>query len=80
MAVMQTVQYNAHALPRGNQCAYSQDPGNERENSVSSASFAERYEYGGDEARENKSNTKTAGKPDTREVAIADRPANEVGM
>lgn len=80
MVVVQAMQNDAHALVRGNKSAYSQDPSNQREDSVASASITKRYEYSGGEACEDETDAKGASKPDTREVAITDRPANKVGM
>jgi hypothetical protein len=77
---MHAVEDYAHSLPGGDESSNANEPTKERDNTPTSASGGECDDEIGDKASSNGEDAETASKDDTRSVAVADCPANKVGM
>lgn len=80
MTMMHAVQDDAHSLPGGNQGGDADEEADDGEDTPGTARTAEGEEDGSNEATDDAGNTKTAGEDDTRTVAVADGPSDEVGV
>lgn len=80
VAVVHAVQYDAHALVGGDECADAYDKGNGGESAVAAAGAAEAQDDASDDAEEDGADTEGASKEDAGWVAVADGPADEVGV
>jgi len=74
------VQDNAHTLPGRDERSNTDEPAEEWQHTPSSASMAERNEEVSEEASDDTADTQATSEDHTRTVAIANRPADEVGM
>ena len=72
--------YHTHALPGSNECCNTKHEANGRECSPASTSITESNEDRTDDTTKDAGNTKTTSEDDTRPIAVADGPSNEVGM
>ena len=72
--------YHAHALPRGNEGRDTKHEKTGREHPPTSTSVAQSDQNSGNDTTDNASNTEATGEDDARPVAVANGPANEVGM
>ena len=72
--------YNAHALPRSNQCCDTDHEANSRKYSPASTGVTETDENGTDDSTNYAGNTKTTGEDDPRCIAVTNGPADEIGV
>lgn len=77
---MHTVKDNTHSLVSGDQGTDSEHERNSRQGSPASSDIAQCKDDSNDEAKDNKTNTKTSCKEHTCGVTVADRPADKVGV
>lgn len=80
VTVVHSVEDNTHALPRSNQGRDANEETNESQASPATTSAAKSDEKAGHEAGNNAADTETTGKDDARSVAVANGPANKVGV
>ena len=80
MPVVHAVQHDAHALVRGHERADAQDESNGREGPVAPAGVAEGQDDADGEAGDDEADAEGARKEDARWVAVADGPADKVGV
>lgn len=80
MPVVETVQDNAHALPRGDERRDADEPGGERDHAPRPGGGGEGDEEVGNETRDDAEDSQPAGEEDAWAVAVADGPADEVGV
>ena len=78
--MVHAMQDDAHSLPSSNERRNTDHEANRRENSPAPTSVAESNEDSGDETTYNSTDAQTTGENDARPVAVADSPADEVGM
>lgn len=76
--MMHTVQNDAHTLPGCDERGDTDEPAKERDNAPGSACVAERNEQVGEKASDDGKDAQAASEDDTRSVAVADCPADEV--
>ena len=72
--------YDAHALPRSNQCCDTDHEANGRKHSPTSASVTETDENGTSDSTNYAGNTKTTGEDDTGCIAVANGPSDKIGV
>ena len=72
--------YHTHALPGCDESGDADEKANCGEDTPGPTGRAESQENGSDEASNDTSDAQTTSEDDARSVAVADRPANEVGM
>lgn len=72
--------YHTHPLPRSDQGCNTNHETNSRQHSPATSSVAECNYDGRNYTPNDSTNAKTTGKDHTRSVAVADAPANEVGV
>lgn len=80
VSVVHAVKDDTHALPGGNESADANEVENEGDGSPAAVGAGECDENVNKQAGENATDTKTAGEDDTGTVAVADSPADEVGV
>jgi len=80
MTVVETVKHNTHALPGSDQRGDTENVEKKWEHTPRTADMGQCDEQISEYAEHDQADTKTTGKDNTRTVAIADGPANEVGM
>ena len=78
--VVHPVQDDAHAFPGGDQRRDADEPAHEGDYAPCSAGGAEGEEEVCDQAGQDAEDTESAGEDDPRTVAVADCPADEVGV
>jgi hypothetical protein len=74
------VEDDAHSLPGGDESSNTNEPAKEWDDAPAPASGGECDDEVGDQASSDGEDAETASKDDTRSVAVADCPANEVGV
>ena len=72
--------YHTHALPGSKECCNTKHEANGRKCSPASTSITESNEDRTDDTTKDAGNTKTTSEDDTRLIAVADGPSNEVGV
>lgn len=80
MSVVQPVQDHAHALVRRNQYGDAQHPANGRQGAVAAARVGQSQHDGDHGAEQDERDAEPPCKEDARRVAVADGPADEVGV
>lgn len=80
MTVVHAVEDDTHSLPGGDERSNTDEPAEEWDNAPGAACRGESDDKIGDEASSDGENTETAGEYDTRTVAVADCPSDEVGV
>lgn len=80
MAMVHAVEDDTHALPGSNECCNTNHEANGRKNSPASTCVTESDENGANDTTKDAGNAKTTGEDDTRGVAVANGPSNEVGV
>lgn len=80
MSVMHAVKNNAHSLPGSDESRNTDEETDEGEDAPGSTGAAESDEDSCNKTTYNSTDTEASSKDDTGTVAIADSPANEVGM
>ena len=78
MTVVHTVKNDTHPLPGSDKGGNANHVSDQRQDTPSTSGTAEGDEDGSDKTEGDDRDTKTASKDDTRTVAVADGPANEV--
>jgi len=71
---------NAHTLPGSNKSGDANQKPDDRQHAPRTAGTAECDEDSSDETTDDATDTKTTSKYDARTIAVADGPANEVGV
>lgn len=77
---MHAVEHNTHTLPGSDEGRNADDKTNQRKDPPGATSTAQSKDDGDEEASNNATDTQSACKDDTRAIAVADSPANEVRM
>lgn len=72
--------YHTHALPCGNESRHADEEADEGENTPTSPSTAEGDEDRSNEAADDATDAKATSKDNSRPVAVANGPSDEVGM
>jgi hypothetical protein len=80
VTVVHAVEDNAHSLPGGDESSDTNEPAKEWDDAPATAGGGECDDEVGDQASSDGEYTKTTSEDDTRTVAVADRPSNEVGV
>lgn len=80
VAVVHAVENDAHALPGGDESGDTDEPADERKHAPPASSGGEGDDEVGDEAGSDGKDAEAAGEDHTRTVAVADGPADEVGV
>jgi hypothetical protein len=80
VTVVHAVEDNAHPLPGGDESSNANEPAEEWDDAPATTSGRECDDKIGDQAGSDGEDTKTASKDDARSVAVADCPADEVGV
>lgn len=77
---MHAVQDDAHALPGGDESGNADEPAKEGKDAPAATSRRESDDNVGNQTSNDTKDTKTTSEDDTRAIAIADSPADEVGV
>jgi len=77
---MHAMKNDTHPLPCRNQSRNTDDPANGSQRTPASTRITECDENGDDDTEENRTNAETASKDDAGTIAVADSPANEIGV
>lgn len=78
--MVHAVENNAHSFPSSDQGRDTDHETDERQNTPGTASTTEGYEQGSGETTDDTGDAETTREDNTRAVAVADRPPDEVGM
>jgi hypothetical protein len=77
---MHTVKNDAHTLPGCDECGNTDNKANQGKDPPSTASAADSEDYGSNETSDDAADTQSTSEKDTRTVAVANGPADEVGV
>lgn len=80
VAVVHAVEDYTHTLPGGDERGNANDKANQRHDPPGAACAAQSEDDGDDKTSDDTADSETARKDDTRAVAVADCPANEIGV
>lgn len=80
MAMVHAVENDTHSFPSGDERRDTDHEWNERHDSPTTSCTAQAQQNASNNPAEDASNAETAGENDARAVAVADGPANEIGV